>query len=92
MDQCDLQQPVGLLAIQRPATERSDRIASMQSAEIQRGMNCQCVPRCRGHASADTSSVLDFPLFLAAFLLRVTLVLPALSIALVVFGPAVDFA
>jgi len=37
-------------------------------------------------------SVLDFPLFLAAFLLRVTLVLPALGIALVVFGPAIDFA
>ena len=37
-------------------------------------------------------SVLDFPLFLAAVLLRVALVLPALGIALVVFGPAIDFA
>ena len=36
--------------------------------------------------------VLDFPLFLAAFLLRVALILPALGIALVVFGPAIDFA
>jgi hypothetical protein len=36
-------------------------------------------------------SVLDFPLFLAAVLLRVALVLTARGIALVVFGPAIDF-
>ena len=36
-------------------------------------------------------SVLDFPLFLATFLLRVALVLTARGIALVVFGPAIDF-
>ena len=52
-----------------------------------------CVLRCwRARFCRHPRSVLDFPLFLAAFLLRVALVLPALGIALVVFGPAIDFA
>jgi hypothetical protein len=44
-----------------------------------------------GSRASAGPSILDFPLFLAAFLPRVALALPALGIAFVVFGPTIDF-